>query len=197
MQQIIEQLAAKHGCDLGYAEAYLRLDMLGFDRLSIERIAPHQISVAHYFEDEHGDLVADPELVFLTSGEHWVPIAIGLKLSGWHKVALLNDAGDAIRTLRPKAQREAASFANMWAKNIREQGWLADATLTKIKTTPTEQPAEQADEPHETDPLWDQVDSGAVGSIFELLDDSGIMDALNSAGPRAIAGRNYHRMANQ
>ncbi len=135
MQQIIEKLAEKHGCDLSYREAHLRLDMPGYDRLSIERIGPNQISVAHYFE-QNGDLIADPEVVFFTGATEWIPIAIGQVLGGWREVAWLKPDGSAVDRYLPLAQKEVANFANGWGRAIAKQGWLDRATVTKIATRP-------------------------------------------------------------
>src|ERR671932_1673512 len=92
MQQVIEQLAAKHTVDLKRTGAYLRLEMPGFDRLSIENIGRHRISVAHYFE-QNGDLVADPEIVFYTCELGWYPVEITQVWSGWQQIANLDSAG--------------------------------------------------------------------------------------------------------
>ncbi len=137
MQQIIEQLAECHGCDLTFEEAYLRLDMNGYDRLSIERIGPNQISVAHYFE-QNGDLIADPEILFFTGAAEWIPIAIGQVLTGWREVAWLKRDHSAVEWLLPQAQHQVARFAALWARNLTHQGWVTHATVTKIKTRTAE-----------------------------------------------------------
>lgn len=143
MQTIITEIAQRHGCDLSYDQAELRLDMVNFDRLVIARVGPNQISVAHYFE-QAGDLVADPKIVFFTGDPAgWMPIAISQVMTGRRAVAWLTDDGTTIDRVQPEAQADVAHFANIWAKNIRAQRWLQDGVLTELVTRPTEPPADE------------------------------------------------------
>ena len=131
MQQIITEIATKHGVQLDRVGAYLRLDQPGYDRLSIEVIGPHQVSVAHYFE-QHGDLIHDPEIVFWTGGETWTPIAIGQVLGNWREVAWIATDGSRLRAIQPAGQANVARFATTWAANLRRQGWLDIAQPTRV-----------------------------------------------------------------
>lgn len=128
MQRIITQLAERHGRDFTKPGAHLRLDMPNFDRLTIENIGPNQISVAHYFE-QNGDLIADPEIVFFTGSLVWTPLAIGQVMTGWREVAWLNDDATALDRYLPRAHTDVAVFAEQWARNIKMQRWLTDATV--------------------------------------------------------------------
>ena len=119
MQHIIEQLAQQHGVDLYADGASFRLEMPGFDRLCVENIGSGRISVAHYFE-QHGDLVADPEVVFYHCPEGWMAVEITQVLTGWCAV------GTDVR-----AQADVASFGDWWAQNLIDQGWLTDGTRTR------------------------------------------------------------------
>lgn len=123
MQAIITAIATKHGLDLQHVGGHLRLDMPNFDRLVIEVTDRNHVSVAHYFE-QHGDLVADPEIVFFTGPDDWYPIEITQVFGGYRKVAWLKADQTGIDRFLPLAQREVATFANQWARNIRAQGWL-------------------------------------------------------------------------
>jgi len=127
MQTIISKIAAKHGVDLSKVGAHLTLTMPGYDRLAIETIGVNQISLAHYFQ-QNGDLIADPEIVFYTGYGPWVPIALSLVITGWREVARLSADGSQVTHVALAAQADAASLARMWAKNLREQGWLEKAT---------------------------------------------------------------------
>ena len=119
-------ITTKHSINLEQVGANIRLDMPGFDRLCIERIRSQLISVAHYFE-MNSDLVAEPDIVFFVdSAGAWFPISISQSMTGWREYAELNDAGTAIVRYRPQAQKDLAEFAEMWAQNIRDQGWLED-----------------------------------------------------------------------
>lgn len=126
MTAVITAIAGKHDVDLQHIGAHLRLDMPGFDRLCIERIGPRCISVAHYFE-MNGDFVAEPEIVFFVeSARIWFPIFISQSLTGWREYAELTDAGTKIVRYMTQAQQDLAEFAEMWAQNIKDQGWLED-----------------------------------------------------------------------
>jgi hypothetical protein len=128
MQSIIGKIAAKHGVDLSKVGSHLTLTMPGYDRLAIETVGINQVSVAHYFE-QNGDLIADPEIVFFTGYGPWVPIALSLVVSGWREVARLNADGSQVTHVALAAQADAASLARMWARNVREQGWLEKASV--------------------------------------------------------------------
>jgi len=126
MTTIVTAIATKHHVDLAQVGAHLRLDMPGFDRLCTERIGPRCISVAHYFV-MNGDLVAEPDIVFyVESPRIWFPISISQSLTGWREYAQLNMLGTALVGYQPKAQKGLAEFAEMWAQNIKDQGWLED-----------------------------------------------------------------------
>ena len=130
MQQIITQIAAKHGLDLAADEAHLRLTMPHFDRLVIEKIGARQISVAHYFE-QNGDLVADPDIVFFVDDAGWIPIEI-TQVFGYQRVAFLRADGERIIATLPDDQIAVAVFADDWAQNIRDQRWLEDGDATSF-----------------------------------------------------------------
>lgn len=124
MAAVITAIVQKHSVALEQVGANLRLDMPGFDRLCIERISPHCVSVAHYFE-MNGDLVAEPDIVFFVAPNgDWLPISISQSLTGRRQYAELNNAGTAVVRYRPQAQKDLAEFAQLWAQNIQDQGWL-------------------------------------------------------------------------
>jgi hypothetical protein len=125
LQAVITELAAVYQLDLMQPGASLRLDLPGYDRLCIECIGPRRIAVAHYFE-QSGDLVAEPEIVFWVDPQGaWVPVEITQSLTGWRRCVELSDDGATARRFQPRAQRDLAGFAEFWAQNLRQQGWLA------------------------------------------------------------------------
>ena len=126
MKQVIQDLCAKHGVDLSTQGSNLRLDLPDFDHLCIEVISPQAVSVAHYFE-MNGDLVAEPDIVFFIDewGE-WLPIEITQSMTGWTRVVEFNEEGDKIMRYRPDEQADIAAFAETWAQNIVDQGWLTE-----------------------------------------------------------------------
>lgn len=143
MKAVIEQLAQQHGVNLSCPEAYLRLELAGFDRLVLENIGWQRISVAHYFE-LNGDLVAEPDVVFFTGhAGQWFPLEITQSLTGWQCYGRLAADGSRIEAYHPTGQADLAEFAEQWAQNLVEQGWLTDAHKFVRKVVPTLQPAPQ------------------------------------------------------
>jgi len=152
MKQVIGQLCAKHGIDLTRQRDHIRLDMEGFDRLCIEVIAPSAISVAHYFE-MNGDLVAEPDIVFFVdvAGE-WIPIEITQSMTGWKRVAEFSEDGTKIVRYRQREQADIASFAEDWAQNIADQGWLESGQRHVYKhELQDDEPPWDVEEPEDTD----------------------------------------------
>lgn len=124
LQQIIKEIAEKHGLDLTAPEAHLKLTMPNFDPLVIEKIGKNQISVAHYFVQE-GDMMADPDLVLFTGYIAWVPTEITQAPFGiYNKVAWLTDDGRQVDRFLPTSQAALADFANEFGRQIRANGWL-------------------------------------------------------------------------
>jgi len=103
LQAVIEALCAEHAMDLKPVGAHLRLENTAFEPLVIERIAGHQVSVAHYYS-QNGDLICDPDIVLFTGYAEWVPISIqqpivclmGRSLGGYRVVAELSDDGTVV-----------------------------------------------------------------------------------------------------
>lgn len=122
MQAVITALAEKHALDLTLSEAHLRLTMDPYQPLVIEKVGKHLVSVAHYTY-QNGDAIADPDMVFFTNAVEWVAIEI-TQVMGYRRVVNLSSDDTQIKTFYPRAQREAATFANWWARNIKAQGWL-------------------------------------------------------------------------
>ena len=124
MQHTITGLAEKFEVDLTQPGAALQLELDGFMPLSLECIGPSQVAVCHFFMQE-GDLMADPEIVFFTGYKEWVPVEITqAPLGVWRRYAELCADASAISKLNPSGVAELADFANQWARNLREQGWL-------------------------------------------------------------------------
>lgn len=131
MQAIITAIAEKHNLDLSAEEAHLRLENEPYMPLVIEKVGKHLVSVAHYYY-QSGDAIADPDVVFFTGYGEWVAIEIQQPI-GYQRVAHLNDTGTAIETVNLRAQADLASFTNLWARNIKEQGYLSSGVNPKTK----------------------------------------------------------------
>ncbi len=92
--------------------------------LHVDRVGPKTYSLAHYFQ-QNGDLVCDPDGVFVLTPNGWLPVALQL-CTGHYTRALELGEDDQPTGVRPKALAELHEFAAMWLKNIAsQQGGLA------------------------------------------------------------------------
>lgn len=125
MKHVITQIATRHGLDLTAEETHLSLDNPPYMRLVIEKNGSRFVSVAHYYE-QNGDLVADPDMSFwIGSDGGWYPVDITHGALGlYQRVMEFNAEGTPYR-LNQKGQRDLRSFANTWARNIRDQGFIS------------------------------------------------------------------------
>jgi hypothetical protein len=77
-------------------------------------------SVAHYYE-QMGDLMKDPDMVFLKGADgNYYPIEFQQDNLGIYQCAVEWDSG-AIKGYSPAMQKDMASFAGDWMRNIRFQ----------------------------------------------------------------------------
>ena len=74
-------------------------------------------SVAHYFES-NGDLVADPDVVFLRRPEGWAPISYRDSIAHCVVARLLDDG---LVEANERGQRVLVRFCQVWLMNIRTQ----------------------------------------------------------------------------
>lgn len=124
MQRVIGAIAAKHALNLDDVGARLCLEMEGYDRLSIEVLDVNRISVSHTYAVA-GRRIPDPDIEFVTSANHtWIPIAITQALGGLRIYAELAEDGSRFVRIHSRGQAELAQFAELWARNILDQGWL-------------------------------------------------------------------------
>ncbi len=118
IQKVAEEILRKNGIDPNAGEFYLKLSKPSFDDLVIERCGDY-VFVGHYFE-QMGDLVPDPVLVMDFNGGFWCPVRIEQVL-GETPVSFMEDGK---RMVYPARVKEFKSFQAMFAKNIKDQGWL-------------------------------------------------------------------------
>jgi hypothetical protein len=124
MQIVITNIAFKHGLDLAQPGGHLKLIMPNMLPLVIETLCGERVSVAHYGE-QNGDAIRDPEVVFFCSSKwtEWFAVEITQDPVGkFRKVADNYPTGEW--QVDVPAQADLTSFVRVWAKNIREQGWL-------------------------------------------------------------------------
>jgi hypothetical protein len=123
MQAIITELAQQHKMDLSAPQSHLRLEKGLYQPLVIEKIGLRQISVAHYRE-QNGDLLQDPEIVFFITETGWYPLEITQVFPGWKQIATVDEEKNQIVRAKLRLMESVAEFAEMWADNLRDQGWL-------------------------------------------------------------------------
>jgi len=131
MRQIITEICHKFNFNLDKVGAYLKLEMESYMPLVIEKIGRNSVAVAHYYY-QNGDAIADPEIIFFTVGEDW--IAAEISQPNYYSAPVTMDGRKECVWLCPdlKSQREQAGIAELaqlWAENLRGQGWLESGRL--------------------------------------------------------------------
>lgn len=80
-------------------------------------------SVSHYYT-QNGDLMADPDMTFLKSNVDDRVYPMSFRQDGGFPInqqsVILNEDGTSY-TFRPRTQRDHATFAGQWMKNIKNQ----------------------------------------------------------------------------
>jgi hypothetical protein len=124
IQTITEKILAKHNID-PTADFYLKLTMQPYMDLVIE-LNGSVILVGHYRE-ENGDLISDPVLALEDISGYWYPVRIEL----WCGDTICSFWENDKCMIYPDRIKEFRSFQRMFARNIREQGWLENGVLVK------------------------------------------------------------------
>lgn len=117
IQTIVKKLLKKHNVNSD-KDFYLKLTMPPYQDLVMER-NNDIIIVGHYIE-QNGDLIGDPVLVFSCVRNEWLPLGIEQVLGD--TICAYFDNGK--RVVYEDRINEFKAFQKMFAKNIREQGWL-------------------------------------------------------------------------
>jgi hypothetical protein len=131
MATIISKIAHEEGIDLTVCRpaigAHFKIENDPYMPLSVEVIGQCLVSVTHYYE-QNGDLVCDPDMVFYTGyglENGWVPVSIQHNTGSYTRATEIEN--DQIARWYPRAQAQLTTFANMWARNIKAQGFLKAA----------------------------------------------------------------------
>lgn len=119
IQNIIEKILLKHNIDPSTESYFLKLRIPNYDDLVIEKEG-EQVLVGHYYHHLSGDLISDPVLAFDYNGGCWYPVRIELVLGD----TVCSFVENGKRMIYPRRIKEFKSFQKMFARNIREQGWL-------------------------------------------------------------------------
>ncbi len=120
IQTISEKILIKHGIDPSVQEFFLKLRMRNYDDLVIEKEGA-QVLVGHYYHHPCRDLLSDPVLAFDYNQGDWFPVRIEQTTFG---DTICSYVENGKRMIYPARIKEFKSFQRMFARNIREQGWL-------------------------------------------------------------------------
>jgi hypothetical protein len=87
-----------------------------------------RISICHY-GSQNGDLMHDPEICFIRvpgiDGKGmYSPYYYRNDYLGIEQFPVEFDDNGAVKSFKPKMQKDIIAFANQWAKNLREQGFI-------------------------------------------------------------------------
>ena len=122
MKQVIHNILEKREKLLGFQngdEFHLRIENEPFMPLVIERHAD-RVSVTHYYS-QNGDLIPDPDVEFMILGDKWLPVGMQ-DFFGYSRALLQDHETDKIQVY-PQKYSAILSFTNIWARNIKAQGF--------------------------------------------------------------------------
>ncbi len=122
IQDIVEQILAKHKIDFEAEMYYIKLQKPHYLDLVIEKQGP-EIFVGHYVE-QNGDLISDPVLVMDHNGGHWYPVRIEQVFGNTTCSYMKGEQ----RMISKRHIRDFRSFQAMFARNIKDQSWLDEST---------------------------------------------------------------------
>lgn len=111
INEILAQLGIESVAEMDVNESYT-LEVEGHNDLTIEKIGPQRLSVAHHYV-QRGDLMCDPEVVFEIEDGLWTPI----EYTQHPRVYERDESG-----------LNLSEFLSRWEQNIRRQGFVEAAT---------------------------------------------------------------------
>lgn len=127
IMKIVEQNDLNLDDDQGESWCKISVDGPYMD-LSVEVIAPNQVSITHYREDFYGDLLRDPEMIFFLDRTNEIAYPTYYRqdtLPFYFEQFIVIDFKNGMPyRFRPNWMKEANSFAIGWAKNWKEQGFI-------------------------------------------------------------------------
>jgi hypothetical protein len=105
-------------------EDHRRIEVKGYMPLAVEKLAPDVYSLCHSGE-QNGDYMRDPEIVFLVTDGRAKPTYFRNDYLHIEHCTVPGVFGDV--PVRPHLQRDLGSFASMWFRNLRDQGFFEQA----------------------------------------------------------------------
>lgn len=91
-----------------------------FMQVVVERLDEQSYSVAHYYE-QNGDLMRDPEMVFVKAATGWYATYFRQDSIGLEQTSAKYNPTTGGFMVSPRTHRDHTSFANMWMRNIKAQ----------------------------------------------------------------------------
>lgn len=140
MQAVITAILQQHGYTAAYEQAddfHLKVENPPYMELVIEKHGA-EVSVAHYYT-QNGDAMRDPEVTFHLPD--WSPTSITQD-----PVAQYSCVDEYAENSRSRARyiAELSSFANAWARNIEQQGFVDGKGVKASSLTHANRGAEEA-----------------------------------------------------
>lgn len=99
---------------------YIRFESEAFEPLYIERVAKDMIVIAHTFT-QNGDLMYDPEMMFLVDDETGRLRPLTFEQSDMQVFQKVSYTEDAVTCLDPKLADQLNSFFRNWSQNLKWQ----------------------------------------------------------------------------
>ena len=119
----LEALFAEHGGLENFLAkeepGYLRLKSGGYMDLSIDRLGPDRIAMAHNFI-QNDDLMADPDMEILIDMPSRMAFGMTYQLDS---LGVYQNVVDGAGHINADLRLELSSFLQKWLKNMEEQGF--------------------------------------------------------------------------
>lgn len=114
ISEILDALGVPSVSEMNINENYT-ITVDGFEDLVIERIGEDRLSVGQFYQ-RRGDLMSDPEVVFVVEDGEWRPVRFTQ-----HPLAHEHD----------ESGLDLSDFLSTWDKNLRRQGFVDSAERRK------------------------------------------------------------------
>ena len=114
----------------------VRISVEGYMTLVVEEVGPSPdgrrlVAIAHTGV-QNGDVMHDPEVVFEIHALGAEPISFRNDYAGAYDEVYAYDASGRRTGVYPKRRAELVSFARMWFRNLRAQGFLSERAQREV-----------------------------------------------------------------
>lgn len=123
----IEKIIEQRGGLTALKRDYIRIENNPYMPLVIDWLGNNSrgwnfISVSHTYI-QNGDIMRDPEIVFLITDNDWLPVSYRNDSIGAYSEAVIVDDGE-VRSIPPPVLKDLQIFARTWDRNISDQGYI-------------------------------------------------------------------------